>query len=126
MPGPHRNMAIEALPLAHYAQAALSGVRCLYVYRDAVTGREGGFWAGSNLPFRDILWPPQDGRPGVNTTLMQNMLYKAFDGVPIRRIEKVDSANGSNYPFIRVMEEDLGDCLLDWRQEVLELLTPFA
>ena len=111
--GSYRNMAIEALPFLHHRQDAAMGVRCLYIYRDMVSGVEGGFWASSEIPVESLKIPDK-------WASLERLLVPHFPGVKVQRIR---TANGSNDPFIVVRESNLKAVLCDWRRAV-SLLYP--
>lgn len=107
----HRNMAVEAIQLAHHVMAARLGVRCLYVYRDTRTGREAGFWTDSLPLIREIKVP--SGNEGI-----AGVLAIAFPGVPIRA---TGSTGGSNDAFC-LIEETVVVKLCGWRDLLADWL----
>lgn len=106
--GEYRNMAVEALPLALHRLKAHMGARCLYVYRDFVSGVEGCFWADAQLP------------PGCR--IISTAKYRHLEPVLARHFPDIridyKAVRGSGDPYLVVHESRLKDFLApDWFAE---------
>ncbi len=119
IPRNHKNLAVEALPLAyHVAMHQLMGVLCLYIFRDH-QGREGCFLASRNrLPRISCIIIPESV-PVKQASWYGEIFQENFPGVPIRR---VPSVSGSGDPFAIIQHQDLP--FSDWRETLLAILKP--
>jgi len=112
-PRKRRNAAFEAMPLATHMK---HGQRCLYVYRDIVSGFEGGFSVNRIPPVSRILMPKRWGTNLVG--YFTETLEGAFPGTPISEINW-RPGQGSGDPFVLVEEENLkSQEWFDWKDSM--------
>lgn len=107
--GPYRNASFEAIPLVNYSRLE---VRCLYIYRDAIDGFEGGFWAHKPPPISRVVLP--DRWQGKIRKWMERRLQKHWPDIPIES----GTTNGSGDPFVLVQKADRHK-MINWQEAVL-------
>jgi len=111
---------VELLPMLHHLSRAALGVRCLYAYRDAEIGVDGGFWIHDLPPVRAVYLTPRFDAELRALALPQIKRY-----MPSAQVCEINRTLGSGDPFM-VIDESVARTLTDWRQLVDdELDVPF-
>lgn len=108
----YRNAAIEILPLLHHISKIPMHVPCLYTYRNANHGHDGGFWVDKMPPIMRAMFPtnPRWG----DTEWLQDAFASVF---PDTEIRQTAPCAGSGDPYVLISGDEI-EALSDWKWEI--------